>query len=107
MSASGAAAAAKGVRFERDVRRAWEAAGLTVRGLEAEGDHLIVSVDGLVISSECKRQERLKIPEWWRQCSDDAPAGSVPVLTFRQSRGEMLSVIRTRDLARLAGRVSQ
>ena len=100
----GAAATAKGVRFEREVRQVFEGAGFAVRGLEAEGDHLIVSLDGLVISSECKRQERLKIPEWWRQAATDAPPGSVPVLTFRQSRGEMLSVVRTADLVRLVSR---
>ena len=100
---SGARSTIKGVTFERQVRRAYEQAGFTVRGLEGEGDHLALG-HGLVIASECKRQERLKLPEWWRQCVEDAPDGAVPVLTFRQSRAEMLSVVRTADLLRMVTR---
>lgn len=95
---------AKGRSFEREVADAYTAAGFDVRGLEAGGDHFAVCLDGLVIASECKRQERLKIPEWWRQTVADAPVGSTPVLTFRQSRGEMLSVVRTADLLRMIAR---
>lgn len=95
---------AKGITFERQVADAYMAAGFDVRGLEGGGDHFVVCRDGLVIASECKRQERLKIPEWWRQCVDDAPTGSTPILTFRQSRQEMLSVVRTADLLRMIGR---
>lgn len=94
----------KGVAFEREVARAFEAGGFAVRGLEAAGDHLVIARDGLAFSSECKRQERLRIPEWWEQTIRDAPAGTVPLLTFRQSRKEMLTVIRTADLLRLVAR---
>jgi hypothetical protein len=95
---------AKGVRYEREVATLFESYGFAVRGLEAAGDHLIVSADGVTLSSECKRQERLRIPEWWEQATTDAPRGTIPVLTFRQSRQESLSVIRTADLARLLAR---
>jgi len=93
----------KGVRFEREVADAYAAAGFAVRGLEAAGDHLCLRRDGLTLHSECKRQERIRLPEWWRQAVDDAPAGAVPVLTVRWNRGEMLTVIRTSDLLRLIG----
>lgn len=92
---------AKGIRFEREVAAAFTDAGFAVRGLESGGDHLIIAKNGVVLSSECKRQERLRLPEWWTQCVTDAPAGTTPVLTIRQSRGEMLSVLRTADLLRL------
>jgi hypothetical protein len=95
---------ATGVAFEREVADLYAAAGFEVRGLEASGDHLCMTRDGLLIHSEAKRQERLRLPEWWAQCVSDAPAGAVPVLTFRQSRREPLSVIRTADLLRLIGR---
>lgn len=93
----------KGRDYEREVADIFTGAGFDVRGLEAGGDHLIVQAGGLVLASECKRAERLKIPEWWRQASTDAPKGTVPLLTFRQSRQESLTVIRTADLARLLG----
>lgn len=92
---------AKGVAFEREVAALAESYGFDVRGLEAGGDHLILCTGGVVLASECKRQERLRIPEWWAQATSDAPNGAVPVLTFRQSRRESLSVVRTADLFRI------
>ena len=100
------AARAKGLRWELAVRRAYEAAGFTVRGLEGEGDHLCLRRDGLCIASEAKNQARLKLPEWWRQTKADAPGSAVPVLTFKLG-GEMLSVIATADLLRLVGEAAQ
>lgn len=97
---------AKGVRFEREVADVFTAAGFAVRGLEAIGDHLILRRDGLVLSSECKRREKLSIGAWWKQTVADAPDGAVPLLTFRQARGEMLSLVRTEDLVRLIARAS-
>lgn len=87
----------KGVTFEREIARAFEAAGFHVRGLEAGGDHLCISGrrnavcgNGEMIPEtlhiECKRQERLKLPEWIRQAETDA--GALPwLLVFRQNRG--------------------
>lgn len=92
---------AKGNAFERKIADLFTAAGFGVRGLEGQGDHLIVCKGGLVISSECKRRERVALPTWWRQTVADAPAGTVPLLTFQQNRGETLSVIRTADLIAL------
>lgn len=84
---------AKGVRFEAEVAREFERAGFHVRGLEAGGDHLCVSaLEGTaalsprVLHVECKRQERLKLPEWIRQAERDA-AGLAWLVVFRQNRG--------------------
>lgn len=84
----------------------FESAGAEVRGLESGGDHAVYLPSGLVLASECKRAERLKVPEWWRQTRDDAPAGTIPVLTFRQNRQEPLSVLRTVDLLALLAKVA-
>lgn len=97
----GKAARAKGVRFERRVRQLFEDGGFTVRGLESGGDHACFGRDGLVVASEAKNQERLKVPEWWRQTVSDAPPGSVPVLTLKLPSGEVVSVLRTTELVEL------
>lgn len=68
-----------------EVRRMYERHGFTVRGLEGAGDHLALG-HGLTIFSECKRAERLKVPEWLRQTWDEAPNGSLPILAFRGNR---------------------
>lgn len=86
---------AKGVRFEREVAQAFEDAGYHVRGLEAGGDQLCVTreeaplevVPPRVLHVECKRHERLRLPEWLEQAKRDA--GELPfVVVFRQSRAE-------------------
>jgi hypothetical protein len=91
----------KGIVGEREIADRWKVAGAAVRGLEGEGDHLVICTNGLTIFSEVKRQERLKIPEWWRQTAREAPQGTLPVLHFRQNRGEWLVVMRLDDLAAL------
>lgn len=83
----------KGVTFEREVASAFEAAGYTVRGLEAGGDHLAIAPDGTVTHIEAKRQERLRLPEWLDQQERDAPAGTRRVLVFRQSREQAYAVV--------------
>lgn len=99
---------AKGHTFQHETAELWARYGHTVRQLQRNladtGDNLIITADGVTLAEETKRRERLAIPEWWRQTCRDAPADSVPVLTFRQSRQESLSLIRTVDLARLLGR---
>lgn len=76
----------KGVGFEREIAQAFTAAGYHVRGLESGGDHLCVDVGGRVLHVECKRHERLRLPEWLEQLERDAPPGVDRVLVFRQSR---------------------
>lgn len=100
---------AKGVAFEREVAKAFEAAGFTVRGLESGGDHFVVGsryhskvagdgtlrneYDGIVIHVECKRAERMKLPEWLRQQAKDAPPRTLRVLVFKQSRQPAYAVV--------------
>lgn len=103
----------KGIRFEREVAAMFTDAGFDVRGLESSGDHLILSVNGVTLASECKRQERLSVGAWWAQAVSDAPAGTVPLVTFKTGKrgvergkragtdGETLSIVRTADLLRL------
>lgn len=115
---------AKGVTAEREVADVWKAYGLEVRGLEGSGDHLVIcppltlvyeTRDGetrqagwerrrSTIHSEVKRQERLKLPEWLRQAREEAPAGTIPVVSFRQNRGEWYACLPLSDLAELVAR---
>lgn len=88
---------------EREVAQAFEQAGWAVRGLEGYGDHLCVSSSGVVLHSETKRQERLRIPEWLEQARTEAPPGVPPVLVFRQSRGQWVACLPLDDLLRLIG----
>jgi hypothetical protein len=51
---------------------------------------------------ECKRQETLSIPAWWKQCTRNAEAeGLTPLLVLKQSRREALAVLRWSDLLSL------
>lgn len=95
----------KGVAGEREVAQVYERAGLTVRGLESAGDHLIVTANGITVHSETKRQERLQLPIWLRQAAAEAPQGTVPVVAFRQSRGEWYACLPLADFAVLLGTV--
>jgi Holliday junction resolvase len=91
----------KGVKGEREVAQVWQAAGFEVRGLEGLGDHVVICGNGVTIHSEVKRAERLKLPEWLRQAAAEAPQGTVPVVAFRQNRGEWYAALPLEALAGL------
>ena len=92
---------AKGVKGEREVALIWQGAGLAVRGLEGAGDHVVIGGNGVTLHSEVKRAERLKLPEWLRQAAAEAPQGMLPVVAFRQNRGEWFAVLPLEALAQL------
>ena len=51
---------------------------------------------------ECKAQERIALPAWWKQCTRNAAAeGLTPLLILKQSRREPLAVLRWEDLLAL------
>ena len=51
---------------------------------------------------EAKRQEKLEIPTWWRQCEKNAKEeGLTPLLVFRRSHEDALAVLRWTDLLAL------
>jgi len=54
---------------------------------------------------ECKHQEAIAIPAWWKQCESNASkVGLIPLLVFKRNREEPLAVLRWEDLlAILAG----
>jgi hypothetical protein len=91
----------KGVKGEREVAAIWQAAGFEVRGLEGLGDHVVICGNGVTIHSESKRHERLQLPTWLRQAVSEAPRGTVPVVSFRQSRQEWYAALRLSDLVEL------
>lgn len=93
---------AKGVRGEQEVASVLRAFGLpcdrTVQnsGFYVRGD--LTGVDGYHV--EVKRQETLRLPLWMRQAQEEA-GDAVPVVTWRQNRGEWYAALPLRDLARL------
>lgn len=93
----------KGLGGEAEVAAIYAAAGFTVRALEGVGDHLVVCRPGLVIHSEAKRAERLKLPEWLRQARDEAPPGTVPIVAFRQNHGVWYAALPLSDLVTIVG----
>ena len=51
---------------------------------------------------ECKAQERIALPEWWKQCTRNAAAEDLtPLLVFRRNREDALAVMRWEDLLAL------
>jgi len=104
MSLSGAGRRAKGVKGELEVKQLFGAHGFAVRGLEGEGDHIATrkTDEGFIaFHLEVKRQERLRIPEWYAQASSEAPEGFVPQVCFRRSQEPWMSVLETARLLEL------
>lgn len=51
---------------------------------------------------ECKHQEAIALPAWWKQCESNASkVGLIPLLVFKRNRQEPLAVLRWSDLIRL------
>ena len=47
---------------------------------------------------ECKRTEKLSIPAWWKQCTDNADKeGLMPMLVYRQNHGRAMVVMQFTD----------
>lgn len=92
----------KGARGEREVATILRAYGLEVdRTVQNSGYFLrgdITGVEGYHL--EVKRQETLRVPAWIRQAEDEC-GDLVPVVTFRQNRGEWYAALPLRDLARV------
>lgn len=98
----------KGRKGEAEVAAIYRAAGLTVRGLEATGDHLVVAGPDVwpTLHSEAKRQETARPWLWWEQASSEAPAGTVPVVAFRRNRSTWLALLELEQLAQIVGRLT-
>jgi hypothetical protein len=88
----------KGLKGEQEVARILRQSGSAVRGLESKGDWLVMYTDRQEWHVEVKRQERVRLPEWLRQARDEAPAGCVPVVAFRQLRDEWYACLPLSDL---------
>jgi Holliday junction resolvase len=105
----GASSRTKGVKGEREVARIWQAAGFDVRGLENQGDQLVVPGVGLdrwtnqsvTMHIEVKRQERVQLPIWLRQAAAEAPQGTLPVVCFRQNRTDWYAALPLAALVEL------
>lgn len=54
---------------------------------------------------EVKRQENLAIPIWWKQAVSQCTIGEEPLLHFKKNDMEGLSILRTRTLFSLMGKI--
>ena len=85
----------KGANGEREVAALFRAAGFDCNrtpnsgGLRITGD-LYGDIPAHI---EVKRQEVLRLPLWLRQARDEAPEGVLPVVAFRQNRGEWYAAL--------------
>ena len=106
-SLSGAGRRRKGVKGESEVRQRFVDHGFDVRGLEGLGDHIATRGkpgELLALHLEVKRQERLRVPEWLRQCVDETPEGMVPLLVYRRSGESWTAVLPLDALLELLDR---
>ncbi len=56
---------------------------------------------------ECKAQETISLPAWWKQCESNASkVGLIPLLVFKRNREEPLAVLRWSDLLSLIKSIS-
>jgi Holliday junction resolvase len=88
----------KGVRGEREVLELLERHGFEVRGLEEAGDHLAFG-HGVTLHVETKRQETARPWAWYEQATNEAPAGTIPIVAFRRSRSRWLGLVDLEALA--------
>ena len=94
----------KGKRGEREL-----AAYLTERGHPARrgqqfkggADSPDVVCPSLPVHWECKRVERLRLPEAMAQAIDEAAPGKLPVVAHRRNGGDWLAIMRLDDLLEL------
>lgn len=96
----------KGKNGERELTGVFREAGWHVgqgqRNLRGECD-LRAELGGVRLHVECKRQERLRIPEWITQAETDAAPGTTPTVVFRQNRGRWYAVLTLKDLLEMIG----
>jgi hypothetical protein len=86
----------KGLRGEREVAQAFEAAGAELKNLEYAGDHHVV-LNGVPFHVEVKRHERLDLMRWVRQAEAEKQSESTSMVVFRQSRQPWRVVLTLED----------
>ena len=109
MTISGKGRRDKGVKGEREVTKLFAERGFDVRGLEGLGDQIATKGSPgalLAFHLECKRQERLKVSEWLRQCVEETPEGMVPLLAYRRSHEDWVAVLPLESLLDLLERLA-
>lgn len=97
----------KGLLGEREVKHAFHTAGIPAKGLEGQGDHLVVCTDWLTLHVEVKRAEALRMSDWSRQAESEAAQGTVPTVVYRRSREPWRASLRLDDLIALLTEVQE
>jgi len=91
----------KGVKGEREVMKLFDETGFAVRGLEGLGDHIATKGKAgglLAFHIEVKRQERVRVREWLKQCRAETPEGMIPLVCFRENGETWAAVLALDDL---------
>jgi Holliday junction resolvase len=98
----GATSRRKGREGENELRKLWAGAGwdcvAAQRNLGGGQGDVRASKAGRSLHVECKRSERLSVPEWIRQAESEAPPGVTPIVCYRQNHGEWYAIVRLTDL---------
>lgn len=85
----------RGATYEREIARELRARGFNAdrtsngKVQAARGD--ISGVPGL--SLECKRCERIELPKWLAQATEDAQDGNAPAVVFRRNGEKSWAVV--------------
>lgn len=96
----------KGSEYEREISRLYVEYGIDPKStrmplsgadsvLKGDVRHAHDNAIPFRFVDECKRQERINIPEYWKQTLVQCGFGEEPVLHFRQNHQESLTIIRT------------
>ena len=100
----------KGREGEHESRAIFEAAGCTVRPLQAgrngrddAGDYLVAHGDFVAVV-DSKRREKVRVVEWARTVEALALPGEVPVTVWRQSREPWRVTLLAEDFVQLLAR---
>lgn len=106
MGISGRGAKQKGSGFERDIRnelkriyppeRRKAVGRIPMSGAgNIKGD--VLDQNNTEFCYECKKHERLSIPEWWKQTLSQTQSWQTPVLAFSSNYRPIYWVLRERD----------
>jgi Holliday junction resolvase len=98
----GATSRRKGREGENELRKLWAGAGwdcvAAQRNLGGGQGDVRARKYPLSFHIECKRSERLSVPEWIRQAESEAASGDVPIVCYRQNKGGWYAIVRLDDL---------
>ena len=88
----------KGANAEREVVHILEENGFPARRGQVFNGEPDIICEGLPFHIEVKRQETLKINDWWRQSKAASGENEIPTVVFRRSREDWKILMSLSDL---------